>query len=97
VDSWLRSTTASATKHQTSTRLKLFALDATDLALSKLERNAERDREDFLRLARAGLLNLEDFRGRYFEEVRPYLLENLPCRDKTVELWLKMASNLQVP
>lgn len=27
-------------------RLKLFALDATDLALSKLERNAERDRED---------------------------------------------------
>ena len=27
-------------------RLKLFALDATDLALTKLERNAERDRED---------------------------------------------------
>lgn len=28
-------------------RLRLFALDATDVALSKLERNAERDREDF--------------------------------------------------
>ena len=62
------------------TRLKLFAFDATDLALSKLERNAERDREDFLRLARAGLLNLEAFKGRYFDEVRPYMLGNLPWR-----------------
>jgi hypothetical protein len=79
------------------TRLKLFALDATDLALSKLERNAERDRDDFLRLARAGLLDLEAFKGRYFEEVRPYLLGNLPWHDKTVELWLTMASTPQQP
>jgi len=76
------------------TRLKLFALDATDLALSKLERNAERDREDFLRLVRAGLLNLDAFKARYFEEVRPYMLGNLPWHDKTVELWLSMASSL---
>lgn len=34
-------------------RLKLFALDATDIALAKLERNAERDREDFLRNVQA--------------------------------------------
>jgi hypothetical protein len=40
-------------------RLKLFALDPADLALSKLERNAQRDREDVLRLARAGYLNRE--------------------------------------
>jgi hypothetical protein len=68
-------------------------VDATDLALSKLERNSERDREDFLRLARAGLLNLEAFRGRYFDEVRPYMLGNLPWHDKTLELWLTMASS----
>ncbi len=74
------------------TRLKLLALDATDLALSKLERNAERDREDFLHLARAGLLNLEAFKGRYLEEVRPYLLGNLAWHDKTLELWVKIAS-----
>lgn len=73
-------------------RLKLFALDATDLALSKLERNAERDREDFLRLAQAGLLDLEAFKKRYFEEVRPYLLGNVPWHDKTLDLWLTMAS-----
>lgn len=64
------------------------------VALSKLERNAERDREDFLRLVRAGRVNLEAFQARYFEEVRPYLLGNLPWHDKTVELWLSMASSL---
>jgi hypothetical protein len=73
-------------------RLKLFALDATDLALSKLERNAERDRDDFLRLARAGLLDLVAFKERYFEEVRPYMLGNLAWHDKTVDLWLAMVS-----
>lgn len=58
------------------------------------ERNAERDREDFLRLARAGLLNLEALKVRYFNEVRPYMLGNLPWHDKTLELWLTMASSL---
>ena len=67
------------------------------MALSKLERNADRDREDFLWLARAGLLDLEAFKGRYFEEVRPYLLGNVPWHDKTVELWLTMASIPPVP
>lgn len=36
--------------------LRLFALEATDIALSKLERNTDRDREDFVRMARAGLI-----------------------------------------
>lgn len=61
--------------------LKLFALDATDIALSKLERNAERDREDVLRLARAGYLD-------------PHVLKTLnkhSWHDKTLELWLEMA------
>ena len=35
-------------------RHRLNRGDATDVALSKLERNAERDREDVIRLARAG-------------------------------------------
>jgi len=74
------------------TRLKLVALDATDLALSKLERNVERDREDFLRLVRAGFVNLQVFRTRYLDEVRPYMLGNIPWHDKTLELWLKIAA-----
>ena len=72
-------------------RLRLFALDATDLALSKLERNAERDREDVLGLARAGLLDPHILKERYYAELRPYLLSKLPWHDKTLELWLQMA------
>jgi hypothetical protein len=72
-------------------RLRLFALDATDLALSKLERNAERDREDVLRLARAGLIDPLILKERYYAELRPYLLSKLPSHDRTLELWLGMA------
>jgi hypothetical protein len=72
-------------------RLNLFALDATDIALSKLERNVERDREDFLRLARAGYIDRQVLKDRYYEELRPYLLSRLSWHDKTLELWLEMA------
>ena len=72
-------------------RLSLFAFDATDLALSKLERNAERDREDVLRLARAGYLDRQTLEQRYFDELRPYLLSKVALHDKTLELWIERA------
>jgi hypothetical protein len=43
-------------------RLSLFALEAHDLALSKLERNMERDRDDVQQLARA-ILNRRCWRS----------------------------------
>jgi hypothetical protein len=72
-------------------RLRLFALEATDLALTKLERNAERDREDVLRLAQAGRLDPQTLRDRYVKELRPYLLSRLSWHDKTLDLWTEMA------
>jgi hypothetical protein len=62
-------------------RLSLFALEAHDLALSKLDRNMERDRDDVQQLARAGRLNPEILKERYYSELRP----NLPAHeaDKT--------------
>jgi hypothetical protein len=72
-------------------RLKLFGLEATDIALAKLERNVERDREDFLRLAHAGHIDRQTFKDRYYEELRPYLLNKHSWHDKTLELWLEMA------
>lgn len=39
------------------THLRLLALEAHDIALSKLERNHERDRDDVQQLARAGHLS----------------------------------------
>lgn len=71
-------------------RLSLSAMEAHDLALSKLERNGERDRDDVLRLARAGLLDARTFKIRYEEELRPYLIGNADWHDKTARLWLEM-------
>ena len=72
--------------------LRLLALDATDLALSKLERNSDRDREDFMRLAKAGLIDRAALQQRYAEELRPYLLTRQEWHDQTLALWLAMAA-----
>jgi Nucleotidyltransferase of unknown function (DUF6036) len=73
-------------------RLRLLALDPTDIALSKLERNADRDRDDVLRLARAGLVDAQTLKARYDEELRPYLLSRESWHDKTLDLWIEMIS-----
>jgi hypothetical protein len=73
-------------------RLRLLALDPTDIALSKLERNADRDRDDVLRLARAGFVDVQALKARYFEEVRPYLLSRQSWHGQTLDLWLEMIS-----
>ena len=70
------------------TNLRLFALDPYDLALSKLERNAPRDREDFKHLARTIPLDLEILQERYREELRPYL-GNPAREDLTLKLWIE--------
>src|ERR1044071_2121855 len=53
--------------------LRLFALDPYDLALSKIERNTQRDRDDVKHLARALLLDLNELKDRYEKELRPDL------------------------
>jgi hypothetical protein len=70
--------------------LRLFALEAHDLALTKIERNSERDREDVLRLANAGYLQPDVLKRRYQEELQPYLLSKIAWHDKTLELWTQM-------
>jgi hypothetical protein len=70
-------------------RLRLFALEAHDLALSKLERNIERDRDDVQQLARAGHLRPEVLKDRYYNELRPNLVAHEARHDLTLELWLE--------
>lgn len=69
-------------------RIKLFALEAHDLALAKLERNYERDRDDVLQLAKSGHLNRETLQARYQDELRPYLF-NEDRHDLTLALWIE--------
>jgi hypothetical protein len=67
--------------------LRLFALDPYDLALAKLERNLQRDRDDVVFLAETVPFDLEQLRARYQSEMRPYL--GRPEReDLTLRLWI---------
>jgi hypothetical protein len=68
--------------------LQLFALDPYDLALSKLERNTQRDRNDVRHLARSVPLDLNILKTRYEEELRPFL-GNPKREDLTVTLWIE--------
>jgi len=68
-------------------QLRLFGLDPYDLALSKIERNSQRDRDDVKHLARVVPLDLETLRRRFEEEVRPNLA--IPERESlTLQLWI---------
>ena len=69
--------------------LRLLVLDRYDLALSKLERNIDRDREDVLLLSRANF-DVGVLRERYTSEVRPFVAGRTSWHDQTIELWLAM-------
>lgn len=68
--------------------LRLFALDPYDLALSKLERNIQRDRDDVKHLAQTVPFDLEVLKGRYHKELR-WQLGNPEREDLTLRLWIE--------
>lgn len=69
--------------------LQLFALEAHDLALTKIERNSNRDLDDVRLLARAGHLDRDVLRSRYHDELRPYLLSREQWHDGTLDMWIQ--------
>ena len=68
--------------------LRLFALDPYDLALSKLERNTQRDRDDVKHLARTVPFDLDKLQERYQKEFRPDL-GNPEREDLTLRLLIE--------
>ena len=52
-------------------KLRLLALDPYDLALTKIERNIQRDRDDVKYLARKIPFDLNVLKARYHQELRP--------------------------
>jgi Nucleotidyltransferase of unknown function (DUF6036) len=73
---------------KTFTHLRLSALDPYDLALSKLERNIQRDRDDVKHLARTVPLDVKVLRERYQQELR-WQLGNPAREDLTLRLWIE--------
>jgi len=69
--------------------LQICALDPYDLALSKLERNIQRDRDDVKYLAQFVPLDLKILAERYEKELR-WQLGNPQREDLTLRLWTEM-------
>jgi len=70
--------------------IRLLATEAHDLALMKLGRNIERDREDVKFLARQGFITSEQLSRRYREEMRPYIAQPEQRSDPVLNLWIEM-------
>lgn len=68
-------------------RLRIMALDPYDLALSKLERNIQRDRDDVRYLARTVPFDLDVLRQRYENELR-WQMARPEREDLTLQLWI---------
>lgn len=73
---------------RTFKHLRLLALDPYDLALSKLERNIQRDRDDVKHLAKTVPFNLKILKERYQKELR-WQLGNPEREDLTLRLWVE--------
>jgi len=71
-------------------KIRLFAVEPHDLALMKLERNAERDRVDVLFLASRGLVTADELERRYRAEMRSYIGVPERSTDITLRLWVSM-------
>ena len=70
-------------------RLRLFALDPHDLALSTLTRNSPIDRADVAQLAKAVPLDARVLRARYRRELRPIIIGDSDQHDRTLEMWIE--------
>jgi len=71
--------------------LRLMALDPYDIALSKLERNSQKDRDDVRFLSRSIPFDLETLQQRYEQELR-WQLGRPDREDLTMKLWMEMLS-----
>ena len=74
--------------------LRLRAFERHDLALAKLARNADHDREDVKRLSTGPGLDVPTLRDRYQRELR-HQFGNPAREDLTLDLWLEMLAELK--
>lgn len=68
--------------------IRLFVLDPYDLILSKLSRNADRDREDIAFLAKSLSLDAKILEERYEREMKAALIGPPERHDNTLKFWV---------
>ena len=69
--------------------MRLWALEPHYLALTKLERSAERDIRDVMYLAQAGLIDRDTLIARFEAEMEPYITGRTPTWHRTtLNMWI---------
>ncbi len=69
--------------------VRLWTLEAHDLALTKLERSIDRDIRDVMFLAQAGLIDRNTLMARFEEEFEPYVSGPTPTWHRTtLQMWI---------
>ena len=70
-------------------KVRLWALEPHDLALTKLERSAERDIRDVMYMAQAGLIDRDTLIARFEAEIEPYITGRTPTWHRTtLNMWI---------
>jgi len=70
-------------------KVRLWALEPHDLALTKLERSNERDIRDVIFLSQAGLINRDTLISRFETEMEPYITGRTPTWHRTtLNMWV---------
>jgi Nucleotidyltransferase of unknown function (DUF6036) len=77
-------------------KVRLLALEAYDLVLSKLTRNHPKDREDAKYLIKSQNLDPSILRGRFQSEMKPWL-PNVDRHRLTLDLWIESATEVKSP
>lgn len=73
------------------TKVRLWALEPHDLALTKLERRNDRDIQDVIFLAQAGLMTREVLVSRFEAEWQPYVTGRTPTWNlTTLQMWIEV-------
>lgn len=70
-------------------KMRLFVLEPCDLVLSKICRNAERDREDAKYLIKTQRIDAAVFKERYDRELKCNLIGDPKWHEETLRLWIE--------
>jgi hypothetical protein len=70
-------------------KIRLFVLDPCDLVLSKICRNAERDREDAKYLIKTQRIDAAVFKERYDRELKCQLIGSPKLHEETLRFWIE--------
>lgn len=70
-------------------QIRLFVLDPCDLVLSKICRNAPRDREDAEFLIKTQRIEVTVFKERYDRELKCNLIGDPKWHEGTLQMWIE--------